>query len=168
MPEISNFTSANMQKLVAVVFIGCLVIVFLSGFDMIKAKVRDVKRRADINLLVQALDLYHDQYGQYPDSVDDWRGWDLSIGYGGKQAEFLSVLNKAGLIDQAVKDPINDAAYYYRYEKFPAGDYGCQNSFYILQVTNFELPTQDNGRGACPEFNWAELTPNGYTVQNFD
>jgi len=159
---------AKMQKLVAVVFIGCLVVLFLAGFDTIKAKARDVKRRADVKVLVKALDLYHDKYGKYPDSVNDWQGWDLSLGYGGSQAEFLSLLNKEGLIDKTVKDPVNDAAYHYRYEKFQAGDYGCAYSFYILQAINFELPTKDNGRGACPELNWAELVPNGYTVQDSD
>ena len=168
MPELSNFSSAKMQKLVAVVFIGCLLVLFLSAFDTIKAKARDVKRRADIKILVKALDLYHDKYGQYPKSVDDWRGWDLSLAYGRGQAEFLGILNKERLIDKAMKDPINDTAYYYRYEKFKAGDYGCASPFYILQVINFELPTKNNGQGACPELDWAALAPNGYTVQGFD
>ncbi|MDP2708615.1 MAG: hypothetical protein Q8O93_00980 [bacterium] len=158
----------RLQKLVAVVFIGCLVILFLSGFDTVKAKARDVKRRADVKVLVRALDLYHDKYGKYPDSINDWRGWDLSLAYGDQRLEFLSALNKERLMDRAVKDPVNDAANHYRYGKFQAGDYGCANSFYILQVVNFELPTSDNGQGACPELDWAALTPNGYTVQAAD
>lgn len=168
MPELNNFTYARLQKLVGVIFIGCLIVLFLSGFDTIKSKSRDVKRRADIKVIVKALDLYHDKYGKYPDSTNDWQGWDLSISYNGGKTDFLSKLKDEKLIDRDVKDPINDVANHYRYQKFQAGDYGCQNSFYILQISNFELTTTDNGQGECPELNWAKLAPNGYTVQDFD
>lgn len=168
MPELNNFTYERLQKLVAVVFIGCLMVLFLSGFDTIKAKARDVKRRADIKVLTKALDLYHDKYGKYPDSIDDWQGWDLSISYNGGRTEFISKLKEQNLVDREIKDPINDVAYHYRYQKFPAGAYGCQNSFYILQIVNFELPTENNGRGECPGLNWGALAPNGYTVQDID
>ena len=168
MPEISHITPYKVQKLVALVFIGCAIILFLAGFDTIKAKVRDVKRRADVKILIKALDLYHDKYGKYPDSVDEWRGWDLSFGYNGGKANFIEQLGRERLIDRAVKDPINDAAHHYRYQKFRAGDLGCQNSFYILQAVNFELSTGNNGAGSCPEFNWGELAPNGYTAQDTD
>lgn len=168
MPEISGLDSYKMQKLVAIVFISCILAVFFSGFDTIKFKFRDIKRRADIKILVKALDLYHDKYGKYPDSISDWQDWDLSIGYNGGKADFLSKLKDEKFIDKDIKDPINDFVYHYRYHKFPAGDYGCDNSFYILQIAGFELPTEDNGRGECPEFDWAKLAPNGYTAQNFD
>lgn len=168
MSELNNFTSARLQKLVAVVFIGCVMALFLSGFDTIKAKARDVKRRADIKVLIKALALYHDKYGKYPDSINDWRGWDLSISYNGGQAEFINKFEEEGLVDREIKDPLNDVAYHYRYQKFQAGDYGCENSFYILQIANFELPTENNGRGECPELNWAQSAPNGYTAQDFD
>jgi len=168
MPELNNFTYERLQKLVAIIFIGCLMVLFLSGFDTIKAKVRDVKRRADIKILIRALDLYHDKYGKYPDSINDWQGWDLSISYNGNKAEFINKLIEENLIDREVKDPVNDTAYHYRYAKFQAGDYGCKNSFYILQIANFELSTEDNGRGECPELDWAKLAPNGYTLQGFD
>lgn len=168
MSELNNFTSARLQKLVAVVFIGCVMALFLSGFDTIKAKARDIKRRADIKILIKALDLYHDKYDKYPDSVNDWQSWDLSISYNGGKAEFINKFEEEGLVDREIKDPLNDVAYHYRYQKFQAGDYGCENSFYILQVASFELPTKNNGRGECPELNWAQSAPNGYTTQDFD
>ena len=152
----------------AVVFIGCLIVLFLSVFDMIKSKARDVKRRSDIKVLIKALDLYHDKYNKYPDSINDWQGWDLSISHNGGKVEFVNKLEEDGLVDREIKDPINDVAYHYRYSKFQAGDYGCENSFYILQIANFELSTKNNGRGECPELDWAKSAPNGYTVQSFD
>lgn len=168
MPELNNFTSNRLQKLAAVVFIGFMLVLFLSGFDIIKAKARDIKRRADVAVLTKALSLYHDKYDKYPDSINDWQGWDLSIGYNGGQAGFINKLAADGLVDREIKDPINDPAYYYRYQKFQAGGYGCPNSFYILQVASFELLTKNNGRGECPELNWAKMAPNGYTAQDFD
>lgn len=168
MPELNNFNYKRLQKLTAIVFIGFLMILFLSGFDTIKAKARDVKRRADIKILTKALSLYHDKYGKYPDSINDWQDWDLSIGYNGGKTEFIAILRGENMIDREIKDPINDPVYHYRYQKFKAGDYGCQNSFYILQITNFELLTENNGRAECPEFNWVKLAPNGYTAQDFD
>ena len=168
MSDIGAVDGYRMQKLVAVVFIGCLIIIFLSGFDIIKSKVSDIKRRADIKVLIKALDLYNDKYGKYPDSINDWYGWDLSISYNGGRAEFINKLKEESFIDREIKDPTNDAAYHYRYQKFKAGDYDCKDSFYILQIANFELLTKDNGQGECPELNWAELAPNGYTIQVFD
>lgn len=168
MPELNNFTYVRLQKLVVIVFIGCLIVLFLTGFDTIKSKVRDVKRRADINVLVKALDLYHDKYGNYPDSTDDWQGWDLSISYNDSAPDFLNKLKTEGFIDRIVNDPLNDILYHYRYQKYETGEFGCQNSFYILQVANFELSTKNNGAGSCPDSNWVEQVPNGFTVQGFD
>jgi len=92
----------------------------------------------------------------------------LSISYNGGKAEFIDKLKEEGLVDREIKDPINDVAYHYRYSKFRAGDYGCKNSFYILQIANFELSTGNNGQGECPELNWTKQAPNGYTAQSFD
>ncbi len=163
-----NFTYHRMQKLVAVVFVFCMTIIFLSGFDIIKAKARDIKRRADIKILTQSLNLYYDRYGKYPNSAEDWDGWDLSMSYGGGNAEFIKNLKEEGFIDREIKDPVNNEAYHYSYQKFNAGDYGCKKSFYILQVSNFELSSRDKGRGECPELDWADFAPNGFTVQDFD
>ena len=168
MAELSNITSSRVQKLVALVFIGCIIIFFLAGFDTIKSKIRDIKRRADIKILVKALDLYHDKYGKYPDSADDWQGWDLSLSYNGGEIGFLDKIKAEGLIDRVVKDPTNDLYYHYRYQKYDAGEYGCDNSFYILQVVNLELASHNNGVAKCSDFNWVESAPNGFTVQGFD
>jgi len=168
MSDLNNFTSARIQKLVGVILISCLMVLFLTGFDMIRSKIRDIKRRADINIIIKALDSYHDKYGSYPEAIDDWQGWDLSISHNGGQIDFIDQLKKEAFVDREIKDPVNNFAYHYRYTKFRAGDYGCQNSFYILQVANFELATENNGRGECPELNWKELAPNGYTAQGFD
>lgn len=163
-----KLTNLRVQRLVAIVFFICLTIVFFISFNTIKAKAKDIKRRADISILVKALDLYHDKYGNYPTSVDDWRGWDLTYEFNGREQNFLQLLKEQSFINKMIVDPINNATYHYRYQKFATSEAGCKEAFYILQITNFELPTTNNGRGQCPDFNWGELTPNGYTVQGFD
>lgn len=154
--------------MVAILFVSCAIILFLSGFDIIKAKVRDIKRLADIKILTQALNLYYDKYGKYPDSGNDWDGWDLSIGRNGKNAEFINMLKEEGFIDKEAKDPVNNNAYHYSYQKFNIGDYGCERPFYILQVSGFELPSKNKGRGECPSIDWTKFAPNGWTAQGFD
>ena len=142
--------------------------IFFSSFNLIIAKAHDVKRRADIKVLTKALDLYHDKYGYYPESDNDQRGWDLTYKEAGGEIRFLNILKEEGFLDKIVIDPINNATFLYRYQKYPAGSFGCGQSFYILQILNFELPTDNNGRGECLEMDWVKDAPNGYTIQSFD
>jgi len=167
MPDI-KVSYLKLRKITFFIFVACSAAIFISGFDTIIAKTRDVRRRGDIKNIVNALDLYYDKYGIYPESLNDWRGWELSYNYKGSELNFLKVLLDAGIIKEIINDPINDPTYYYRYQKYPAGSMGCEKSFYILQVMNFGLPTSENGRGVCPELDWVELAPNGYTVQTFE
>lgn len=118
--------------------------------------------------LVKALELYHGKYGNYPDSVDDSQGWDLSYDLKGNTPGFLKALKDEGFLNREVKDFINDASYHYRYKKYGAGSFGCPGSFYILQISLFEAATKNIGKGSCPDFDWAELAPNGYTIQGFE
>jgi len=167
--EINNITSRRMIKLVALIFVGCAIVLLFTTFDMIKSRIRDAERRSGIKNLAKALELYHDKYDNYPDSANDGQGWDLSSNYDSNgEPDFLTALKTEGFINRTIGDPVNDIFYYYRYRKYKAGEFGCQNSFYILQIANFELPAKDNGVGECPDFNWVQTTLNGYTVQGFD
>ena len=161
-----SLTYLKLRKISFIIVVICIATIIISGFDTIMAKIRDVKRKADVNSVVKALDLYYDEYGFFPESIDDWRGWDLTYEY--KEKGFLDILKEKRYIDRVVKDPINNATHHYRYQKYPAGSFGCEKSFYILQILSFELPTYKNGGGSCSELNWTELAPNGYTVQMFD
>lgn len=163
-----SFDYFNTKRIIVVVIILCLTAIFFVGFGTMRSKVRDIKRRADVKILIKALDLYHDNYGHYPSSIDDWWGWDMTYEYKGGELNFLSILKNEGLMDRMVSDPLNNDTFHYRYQKFNKGDYGCDKSFYILQITNFELSTENNGYGQCPSFDWIELVPNGYTIQAFD
>lgn len=163
-----ELTSIKLRKLFFIVFITCFIAIFISSFDTILAKSRDVKRKADIKVITKALDLYYDKYGFYPESVDDWRGWDLTYDYKNSGGSFLKVLKEEGFINKEVNDPINNSTHYYRYKKYFAESLGCKKPFYILQIINFELFTDKNGKGICSELNWADMAPNGYTIQVFE
>jgi len=164
--RMENLTSLKLRKITFIILAGCLAAIFFSSFNLIIAKSRDVKRRVDIKVLAKALDLYYDKYGYYPASDDDHRGWDLTYEEG--EIRFLDILRQEGFIDKIVADPINNVTFLYRYQKYPAGSFGCDQSFYILQILNFELSTNDTGRGICPEMDWGKDAPNGYTIQAFD
>jgi hypothetical protein len=159
----------NLQKMLVIVFMICFSAVALIYFNEYRVKSRDVKRRADLSMLITALELYQNKHGVYPQSVDDYRGWDLSYASSDKPADFLPVLKEEKFIDREVMDPVNNDRYFYRYQAFPAGSYGCAKSFYILQIVNFETEqTSGNGMGKCDNYDWGKLAPYGYTTQGYD
>lgn len=158
----------NFEWALGFILISFLIIIFLLSFNLLRARARDMKRRADVSVLVKALDLYYDRYGRYPDSVDDWQGWDLSYKEKGGGVGFLAILKNKGDLVREVFDPINTSTHHYRYKRFVAGEFGCTRSYYILQVDNFELAAKDIGSGSCADFNWTNYAPNGFTVQTFE
>ncbi|MFA6393789.1 MAG: hypothetical protein WCW25_02875 [Patescibacteria group bacterium] len=168
MLERVNLNYFNLQKMMVAVMIICLAAILFSYFSDYRSKARDVKRKADIQILMTALDIYHDKHGVYPKSDDDYKGWDVSYGVGGKESAFLPVLIKEGLVDRVIFDPLNNDKAFYRYQKFSDGSYGCSKSFYILQVINFEAQASDKGMGKCKDYDWTKLAPYGYTVQGYD
>jgi len=121
---------------------------------------------ADASSIVKALDYYNLQFGAYPDNTDDdGQGWDKTNDP--TDRKFLEPLMKVGLLPNLVFDPKNDSNYYYRYQKFAAGDYGCDRPYVIFQVTSFE-EKEPTGSGRCPQINWTTLAPKGYTWQSRD
>lgn len=156
------------------IFAWLLAITFISltmGYlGLIQGKIRDIKRRADFRQLQTALAVYQDKFGSLPKTTDgDVDGWDNSLEPSVKHAkDFLNILKDKKIIDQDISDPLNFDNYYYRYKKFPAGAYGCDKTFAILQINNFEVYTKDHGFGSCPQRNFADELPNGYTMQIFE
>ncbi|MFA6106483.1 MAG: hypothetical protein WC745_02290 [Patescibacteria group bacterium] len=167
MLERVNLNYFNLQKMMVIVMMICLTVILFSYFSDYRSKARDVKRKADLQILMQALDIYHDRHGVYPQSDDDYKGWDLSY-VGGKERVFLPALEKEGIIDRGVLDPLNNDKTFYRYQKFTKGGYGCSKPFYILQIMSFETLTSDKGMGKCKDFDWTKLAPYGYTLQGYD
>ncbi|MCX6731429.1 MAG: prepilin-type N-terminal cleavage/methylation domain-containing protein, partial [Candidatus Parcubacteria bacterium] len=69
---ISNFQENKkgftlIELLVVISIIGLLSSIVLASLNSARAKARDAKRMSDLHQLQLALELYYNQYGQYPD-----------------------------------------------------------------------------------------------------
>ena len=149
------------SKLLLVLFMGVLLLLSIFYLNGRWEKIRDIRRQADAGAIVKALDFYNLQFGNYPEnSDDDGEGWDKSNDAADRK--FLESLGKVGLLSALAFDPKNDDFYYYRYQRFDQGDFGCSRPYAVFQVTQFE-EVKYLGRGECPEVNWTTLAPNGYT-----
>ncbi|MFH1457213.1 MAG: hypothetical protein ABIF17_03840 [Patescibacteria group bacterium] len=169
MQKKNRLTNLRLQKVFSLVILLFLVILSILFFDYIIAKVRDQKRKADLRQIVAALDMYYDQYQEFPIVEDgDFNGWDATYEPSSDEEIFLDVLVEKNFIDHVPRDPINNSSYYYRYIRYPSGSYGCEKPFYVLQLSNFEQPEKSNGFGNCPEINFVDFAFNGYTIQKFE
>lgn len=161
-----KLTSLKLQRVFNLTIILFLIVLSVISLDFIRNRVKDTKRRADIKQLQTALAVYQDRFGHFPDVTDkDFRGWDATYEPLGQPQEFLSILEEKKIIDHVPRDPINSEVFFYRYRKFPANTYGCQKPFYVLQIMNLEGNHKDHGYGSCPERNFVNEAPNGYTIQ---
>ncbi len=153
-------------KIFAWFLVLILTIICINYIDGIFSKVRDIKRKIDIKQLETALHVYQNKFNTLPESTDyDFDGWDSSLEpHEHSTEEFINILRQEKIIDKKNKDPLNQGNYYYLYQKFPAGSYGCERPFAILQIKNFELNVKDHGSGSCPEKNFTETASNGYTL----
>jgi hypothetical protein len=167
--ENNRLATFRLQRVLSISLVLFAMVLVLVSLEYIRAKVRDQKRKADIHQIVSALNLYHDMHGYFPKVADhDWSDWDLSNESVGEEEYFLNVLEKEGFIDHTPKDPKNSDSYHYRYVRYSEGKYGCRNSFYVLQISNFENHGEERGVGSCPEMNFVDFAENGYTVQGFE
>jgi len=157
--------STKLQKSFAIVIVSCVAIIFFASFDDIQAKSRDAKRLSDASDINKALDIYFDKYSNYPDTIDeDYGGWDTTFEPDGQAMVFLPALVQNGILNNYPLDPKNNTVYYYRYQKFPRGSFGCRTDFIVFQVFNFETIQDNHGTGSCPERNFADEAPNGFTI----
>ena len=128
--------------------------------------VRDLKRTADISTIRSGVNIHIMDFRELPDniSLDLWDyGYELK-----KESKFVFYnLFERGVFKSSIADPINNKKYHYRYHKFKAGEYGCKKEFAIFQIFSFERSASDHGTGSCPDKNFVDDAPNGYTMQWF-
>ena len=169
MQEKNRLANFRLQKIFSLILVLFLVILSILSFDYIRAKVRDQKRKIDLRQISLALDMYYDIYQKYPEVIDkDFGEWDTTYEPDRQEKSFLDILVKNNFINYLPYDPINNEFYHYRYAYYPAGKYGCEKPFYILQLSNFEQLGGSNGFGGCPEMNFVNFAENGYTIQRFE
>lgn len=165
-----TLTTSKLRKSLSLIIVSSIAIITFVYLADTRSNVRDVKRQADLQEISRALMLYYDRFGYYPEPADnDYDGWDASFEPSQhKKDDFISPLFEEEILLGISKDPINNKQYHYRYQRFLAGSYGCEKSFVILQLTNFENEQNSHGSGQCPERNFVGEISNGYTIQIFE
>ena len=164
-----KLSGLKLQRIFNLTIILFLIVLSVISLDFIRDKVKDTKRKADIKQIQTALAIYQSKFDVFPNVEDkDFRGWDATFEPLGQPQEFLNILEQEKIIDQIPRDPVNSDIYYYRYQKFPPNSFGCKNSFYILQIMNFEGDVKNHGFGSCSERDFVNEAPNGYTIQVFE
>lgn len=148
-------------RILMLVFVCALLIGALFYFNSRWAKIRDIRRLADSASITKALDFYFLENGFYPEAgSDDGNGWDKT---NDPARVFIRPLSELGLISSLIFDPKNNEDYFYRYQKFVAGEYGCDRPFAVFQIASFETTRDNAGIGACPDYNFTALAPAGFT-----
>lgn len=164
-----KLTSLKLQRIFNLSIILFLIVLTAISLDFVRYKVKDTKRKADVKQIQTALAIYQSNFNTLLEvEDDDFLGWDATFEPLGQPQEFLNTLEKEKIIDRVSRDPVNSDIYFYRYQKFPAHSFGCEKPFYILQIINFEGNVDNHGWGSCPERNFVDEAPNGYTIQVFE
>lgn len=150
-----QFGFTIVELLVTIVVVGILAAIVTVTYNGTQAQSRDKQRVADMEIIVNALEKYKSQHGEYPEEQSmpsslDGSGWELS----NRPAGFLSELKNSGIlkdvpIEADAKNvggsPSRDSTnYVYFYYLYPAGGFSgttCDPSrgkYYILGMTRME------------------------------
>ena len=160
----------NINSLITIILIMvivvCTIIIFGLYMNGRWKRMRDIRRRADAQTIIKAIDIYYLNEGQLPDNISD-QDWDSTYNSENDNQNFLKELQDKGILSY-IFDPKNSEEYQYRYHKFEAGEYGCNRPFAILQVKKFESGFSEIGGGACPDKNFVTEAPQGFTYQWFE
>lgn len=130
------------ELLVVIAIISLLSSVVLTSLNSARLKARDAKRKADLDQLSKAIELFYSEAGSYPgegcatDGSSNSNGsctpgsgdaWYPNSGlaktfFGHNITEFISSLPK---------DPVNDATYFYQYEPHCAQSNGAKDGYWL-------------------------------------
>lgn len=129
-----------MELLVVIVIIGFLATAISASLGDARVKARDVRRKADLDSLRSAIELYNDANSQYPGSSDTTTG-DWTPAFKTQLASYLSL---------PPKDPLqnNGSRYYGFYKIGSAPDPSCDNTYTLLMYLE-ATSDQDYGKYTC-------------------
>jgi hypothetical protein len=135
--------------------------IVLASINTARANARDARRKADLNQITKALDIYYDQYGVYPcgdanspggggRTVDSSGSLPFLDGTGGFALANCVGNPKTGLftaqiiLRELTGDPLNQSIYYYWYEA------ANNRQYYVLSAVLENDPTAAaNDGGQC-------------------
>lgn len=152
------------ELLVVIAIIGLLASIVLVSLNTARQKARDARRLSDIRQILLALEMYYDQFGQYPEEAHSgcYDGWEATCDSAG---DFIDVLRTQNLMSNVPLDPINKSTgygvgyfyTYYRYDASYAQNIDCpfNSAFSVLTINQFETNNPNIGTSAkCPGRNW--------------
>ncbi|MEA3463593.1 MAG: type II secretion system protein [Patescibacteria group bacterium] len=145
------------ELLVVISIIGFLATLAVVALNNAREKARDARRMADMKQIQLALDLYYDDYNEYPEENSSNGSWEHSYEDGG---DFIDFLKDQGYMGKVPVDPINSGSTYYSYYVYPAGSYGCSSingEYYVLGVRDMESSGRPHPKSpgwSCPSRNW--------------
>jgi prepilin-type N-terminal cleavage/methylation domain-containing protein len=131
--DVKGFTL--IELLVVISIISLISAMILASINTARIKARDTKRIADMRQIINALNLFYDQYGCLPVtngstcisgySEANSGTWDYS-----SQGGFLTFLQTSGIMREVPVDPINNmtgdtlptGTFGYRYFCYPSGN----------------------------------------------
>ncbi len=119
------------ELLVVIAIIGMLSAVVLASLNSARASARDAKRKADLQQVAKALDLYYLATGAYPGeyACDSSLGVNLTAcpatGTDWDPTSYIHVALVPTYIADLPVDPLNNTSYYYVYEPQVSGSDYC-------------------------------------------
>jgi len=136
------------ELLIVIAIIGVLSSVVIAFLGQARAKARNARRVMEMKSFITALNLYYDQFGQYPNGVNNatcW-GWDVSTDGG-----FVPALRTNGFLPSDLVDPSGASGCYgYFYYRYPVGNCGSTKAFYVLENRSMEGYSATNPYPSSP------------------
>ncbi|MFT7669167.1 MAG: prepilin-type N-terminal cleavage/methylation domain-containing protein [Planctomycetota bacterium] len=146
------------ELIIAVSIISILAAAVAPTMTRRLAKTRDARRIADMQAVLEAIQLFHADKGRWPvaDANAGFSNWDVSHDGG-----FISELQQTGYLLDRVSDPRSGDSYHYRYKVYPQGSFGCKgySSFFVLGIREFETDAYEStstGFFNCSGRNWGD------------
>ena len=158
------------ELLIVISIIAFLASIVLYAFNSARAKARDVRRRADMRQISNALYLFYDKNGAMPQNYNPNGGACQGDGY---YEQSMGELVTAGLLAKVPSDPRNvtdpnDWGYcYYVYDSSYTYGPGYEHPGALMVGALETAPESTTGeppscRPWAPSTNWCDRSSNGY------